>query len=423
MRKKIAGLVLAVTAAMALCACGNTGTTTQATEPQTATATPEPAAAESAAETPTPEVTKTASGDIYLILPTEVGLSAQEEAAVMNGAKAAGYQVKVSVSEGDTAKQTLAFDTAINEHAALIICDNLDNDMTAASVQKAKEAGIPTVLMNRGISAAGSAAAQILTDRKPCFPKLAELFADQMGKTGSYAYICTTANAGMAEEVRLFSEAMKSYESMTDAGSVDADEYNKEAVKETIRQLLTEKPEISALVCGNGVQARAAVEVVEEQTAELTIICLDGNDDEISTLILSGKIHASVVKPSDDLGATAIDNAVTYLKNGSTGTNEIMYYTGVILTQKETVKIVSPTPAPSVTVTPSPVPSGAAQAGDESWVEVEIDDSNVSGNGSGSADESVVISEDGSSAGSFDVEIVDLDNLDEGGEGRPEDQQ
>ena len=76
-----------------------------------------------------------------------------------------------------------------------------------------------------------------------------------------------------------------------------------------------------------------------------------------------------------------------------------------------------------MTVTPSPVPSGAAQAGDESWVEVEIDDSNVSGNGSGSADESVVISEDGSSAGSFDVEIVDLDNLDEGGEGRPEDQQ
>ena len=71
--------------------------------------------------------------------------------------------------------------------------------------------------------------------------------------------IHTSSNADTAACVAAFAEAMKGVESMTAADPVDVDEYNIEAVKESIRQLFADKPEISALVCGNGVQAGHAV--------------------------------------------------------------------------------------------------------------------------------------------------------------------
>lgn len=418
MRKKLAGLIIAMTAMAAMAACGNSGAS-QAGAPAAATATPEPVVQESAVETPVPETPAAVSGEIYLILPTETGLSAQEEAVIMGDAKKEGYQVTVKTSEGDTAKQTEAFDAAIAAKAAMIICDNVDNDATTASIQKAREAGIPTILMNRGIESQESAVSQILTDRKPCIARFAEIFADHMGKTGNYAIVHTSSNTDTAACVAAFAEAMKGVESMTAADQIDVDEYNIEAVKESIRQLLANKPEISALVCGNGVQARAASEVAEELEKEMAVFCLDGNDDAISTMILSGKIAAAIVKPSEDIARSAIRDAIAYLKNGATGTNANMYYVGAILTQKETILVVSPTPAEGQTGTPTPIPSATA-APDDSLTEIELDDSDTSGADTSEEDYSEPeVDENGREPGSFEVEIID-ESFDEGGEGRPQ---
>ena len=76
MRKKLAGLIIAMTAMAAMAACGNSGAS-QTSAPAAATATPEPVVQESAVETPAPETPAAVSGEIYLILPTETGLSAQ----------------------------------------------------------------------------------------------------------------------------------------------------------------------------------------------------------------------------------------------------------------------------------------------------------------------------------------------------------
>ena len=400
MRKKLAGLIIAMTAMAAMAACGNSGAS-QTSAPAAATATPEPVVQESAVETPVPETPAAVSGEIYLILPTETGLSAQEEAVIMGDAKKEGYQVTVKTSEGDTAKQTEAFDAAIAAKAAMIICDNVDNDATTASIQKAREAGIPTILMNRGIESQESAVSQ------------------HMGKTGNYAIVHTSSNADTAACVAAFAEAMKGVESMTAADQIDVDEYNIEAVKESIRQLLANKPEISALVCGNGVQARAASEVAEELEKEMAVFCLDGNDDAISTMILSGKISAAIVKPSEDIARSAIRDAIAYLKNGATGTNANMYYVGAILTQKETILVVSPTPAEGQTGTPTPIPSATA-APDDSLTEIELDDSDTSGADTSEEDYSEPeVDENGREPGSFEVEIID-ESFDEGGEGRPQ---
>ena len=64
-----------------------------------------------------------------------------------------GYEVKKVSHDDDATKQSELFDNAIADKAAAIICDNAGADATVAAVQKARDAGIPTFLIDREINA------------------------------------------------------------------------------------------------------------------------------------------------------------------------------------------------------------------------------------------------------------------------------
>ena len=75
-----------------------------------------------------------------------------------------GYDSLVIQHDDDVTKQAEAFDTAIARKAAAIICDNAGADATIAPVQAAKEAGIPTFLVDREINSTGDAVAQMVSN-------------------------------------------------------------------------------------------------------------------------------------------------------------------------------------------------------------------------------------------------------------------
>jgi len=79
-------------------------------------------------------------------------------------AKALGYDTLVLVHNDDPVKQDQLFDTAIARKAAAIILDNAGADATIAAVKKAKDAGIPSFLVDREINATGSAVAQLVSN-------------------------------------------------------------------------------------------------------------------------------------------------------------------------------------------------------------------------------------------------------------------
>src|SRR5664279_4611814 len=75
-----------------------------------------------------------------------------------------GYTTLVLEHNDDAALQDQEFDTAIARKAAAIILDNAGADASVAAVQKAKDAGIPTFLIDREINTTGVALAQIVSD-------------------------------------------------------------------------------------------------------------------------------------------------------------------------------------------------------------------------------------------------------------------
>jgi erythritol transport system substrate-binding protein len=79
------------------------------------------------------------------------------------GATALGYETLILVHD-DANKQNQLFDTAISRKATAIILDNAGADASIAAVQKAKNAGITSFLIDREIHQTGVAVAQIVSN-------------------------------------------------------------------------------------------------------------------------------------------------------------------------------------------------------------------------------------------------------------------
>ncbi len=101
-------------------------------------------------------------------------------------AKELGYDTLVLEHNDDAALQDQQFDTAIARKAAAIILDNAGADASVAAVQKAKDAGIPTFLIDREINATGVALAQIVSDNYQGATLGGQQFVDLMGEKGNY---------------------------------------------------------------------------------------------------------------------------------------------------------------------------------------------------------------------------------------------
>src|SRR6186713_1325624 len=115
-------------------------------------------------------------------------------------AKELGYEALVLVHDDDANKQSELIDTAIGRGAKAIILDNAGADVTVTAVQKAKDAGIPSFLIDREINQTGVAVAQIVSNNAQGASLGGQEFAKQMNNTGEYAELTgkeTDTNAGV----------------------------------------------------------------------------------------------------------------------------------------------------------------------------------------------------------------------------------
>jgi ABC-type sugar transport system substrate-binding protein len=285
--------------------------------------------------------------------------SMQEIAAAK--AEELGYETLKLVHNDDANKQLELFETCIAQGAAAIILDNAGADASVAAVQKAKDAGIPSFLVDREISQEGVAVSQIVSNNYQGATILAEEFARLMGEEGKYIELTgrdTDTNAHVRSQG--YHDVLDALSGMEMVAQQTANWSQTEAF-DVMESLLQANPDVKGVICGNDTMALGAQAALDAAgMSDVIVVGFDGSDD-VNESILAGKIDAGALQPVAEMAIQAAIQADAFIKSGSTGKPEKQSIDMVLLTPENACqyKGFAPTGSTEACVAAEPEPAAA----------------------------------------------------------------
>ncbi|WP_319410898.1 D-ribose ABC transporter substrate-binding protein [uncultured Cohaesibacter sp.] len=264
-----------------------------------------------------------AEGLIAIITPSHDNPFFKAEAVGADArAKELGYETVVMVHDDDANKQSELFDSAIASGAKAIILDNAGADATVSAVKRAKDAGIPSFLIDREITASGVAVSQIVSNNYQGAQVGAEEFVKLMEESGIYAELLgreSDTNAGIRSSG--YHDVIDQYPDMKMVAQQSANWSQTEAYT-VMETMLQANPEIKGVISGNDTMAMGAWAALKAAGREdVIVVGFDGSND-VRDSIKEGGIKATVLQPAYRQAQMAVEQADKYIKTGSTGAEE-----------------------------------------------------------------------------------------------------
>ena len=243
-----------------------------------------------------------------------------------------GYETLKLVHNDDANAQLELFESCISKGAQAIILDNAGADASIAAVQKAKDAGIPSFLVDREINEEGVAVSQIVSNNYQGATILAEEFARLMGEEGTYIELTgrdTDTNAHVRSQG--YHDVLDAISGMEMVGQQTANWSQDEAL-EVMESLLQASPDVKGVICGNDTMALGAQAALDAAgKSDVFVVGFDGSDD-VNESMLAGKIDAGSLQPVAEMAVQAAIQADAYLRTGDTGKPEKQSIDMVLLT-------------------------------------------------------------------------------------------
>ncbi len=320
-KKLVAFLGLVAILSMLLASCGTAVTPTAAAPKEEAAAPAAPAAADGAKKLM-----------CVIVPPVENPFFGTQQEIAAKKAEELGYEALKLVHDDDANKQMELIETCIGKKAAAIILDNAGADATVAAVQKAKDAGIPTFLIDREITKEGVAVSQIVSNNYQGATLLAEEFAKLLGEKGNYIELTgkdTDTNAHVRSDG--YHEVLDKLPDMKMVAQQTANWSQTEAYT-VMESLLQANPDVNGVICGNDTMALGAqAALLAAGKKDVVVVGFDGSDD-VNKSILAGEIKAGALQPVAELATQAVVQADAFIKTGKTGKPEKQSIDMVLIT-------------------------------------------------------------------------------------------
>jgi len=274
-------------------------------------------------------------GLICVIVPgVENPFFGSEQQIAGDKAEELGYETLRLVHDDDANKELELIESCIAKGAVAIVLDNAGADASVTAVQKAKDAGIPSFLIDREISEEGVAVSQIVSNNYQGATILAEEFARLMGEEGTYIELTgrdTDTNAHVRSQG--YHDVLDAVSGMEMVGQQTANWSQTEAF-DVMESLLQANPDVKGVICGNDTMALGAQAALDAAgMSDVIVVGFDGSDD-VNDSIMAGKIDAGALQPVAEMSIQAVIQADEYLKTGSTGKPEKQSIDMVLLTQE-----------------------------------------------------------------------------------------
>jgi erythritol transport system substrate-binding protein len=254
-------------------------------------------------------------------------------------AKELGYDVMVLVHDDDANKQNELFDTVIAAGVKAIILDNAGADASVAAVQKAKDAGIPSFLIDREITATGVAVSQIVSNNYQGAQLGAEEFVRLMGEAGDYAELVgkeSDTNAGIRSKG--YADVISQYPDLKSVARQTANWSQTEAYT-VMESMLQANPSIKGVISGNDTMAMGAWAALEAAgRTDVIVVGFDGSNDVRDSILKDG-IKATVLQPAYAQAQMAVEQADKFITTGSTGMEEKQLMDCVLVNKDNAAKL------------------------------------------------------------------------------------
>lgn len=260
---------------------------------------------------------------IVIITPSHDNPFFKTEAVAADAqAQKLGYNTLVFSHDDDANKQDQLFDNAIAANAAAIILDNASADATIGAVKKAKDAGIPTFLIDREINETGLAVSQIVSNNYQGATLGGQKFVDLMGEKGNFVELVgkeSDTNAGIRSKG--YHEIIDQYPDMKMVARQSANWSQTEAYTK-MESIIQANSDIKGVICGNDTMAMGAMAALKAAgMGDVIVVGFDGSND-VRDSILGGDIKATTLQTCATNAMMAVDQADQFIKTGSTGKQE-----------------------------------------------------------------------------------------------------
>jgi erythritol transport system substrate-binding protein len=246
---------------------------------------------------------------------------AEAEAASAH-ARELGYSVSVASHGDDAHTQDQLIDSAIANGAAAIVLDNAGAEASVAAVQKAKNAGVPSFLIDREIPANGVATSQIVSNNYQGATLGATEFARILGEKGNYVELLgKESDTNAAIRTRGYHDVLDKFDGLKMVAQQSANWSQTEAFQK-METIIQGNKDIRGVIAGNDTMAVGAAAAIKAAGLKnVTLVGLDGSPDAIAA-IQAGGMQATVLQPASLIARLAVDQANRFLTTGSTGAPE-----------------------------------------------------------------------------------------------------
>jgi ribose transport system substrate-binding protein len=230
-----------------------------------------------------------------------------------------GVQLTVADGANDNAKQADEISTFITQKVDVIIVNPTDSDAVVSSVQKANQAKIPVIAVDRN-SNGGTLASFIASNNVEAGKLGAQQLLKAVPANGKVAMLIGIPGASAARDRgKGFTDAVADTSINTKGAKLVAQQvanFKRDDALNVMQNILTANPDLAGVFAQNDEMALGAVQAIKAKglTGKVFVVGVDGIDDA-KAAIKAGDMLATVAQQPDIMGQLAVQAAIK-LANG-----------------------------------------------------------------------------------------------------------
>jgi ribose transport system substrate-binding protein len=231
----------------------------------------------------------------------------------------AGVQLLVADAQNDNAKQADQIANFITQKVDVIIVNPTDSDAVVPSVQKANDAQIPIIALDRAANG-GTLASYIASNNVDAGKQGAQLLLRAVGQNAKVAMLIGIPGASAARDRgQGFTDAIANSSVNTKAATLVAQQsanFDRSQALNVAQNILTANPDITGFFAQNDEMALGAVQAIKARglSGKVFVVGVDGVPDALDA-IKSGDMYGSIAQQPDVMGQLGVQTAVKILSS------------------------------------------------------------------------------------------------------------